>query len=778
MTSNPTTQQLEMLSLEGKSSDIRLRAAEAITDREALQRLQKAARGRDKNVYQMVRQKLQLIREAEAEQERMNTLVQEAIRQAEEHAVTENTRLYEARLDNLLRHWSEAEPFASSGQTAAFLNAVHQCRERVNAMKFEEDQQRLHQNRAEERANTISMLESTLTELKAQPEGLLASLASLDALQKTQENRWLEATRETQVEKSEQRAYESWMQALRGYIAAVQRFSQQADQIDELMQAVESASATGEWESRTRDLLKTLDWPEGFNPPAALNGLRTALGEARPKTPDTKPEIEPDRQKEKVSALSDTLDRLEAALEARQLRESRQLFKQAQQEHRRLDARNGRPFQAKIQLLGGQLRELLDWQGFATQPKQIELCKSMEYLADQPMDPEVKAEKIKELQNEWRDLGGSSERDLWQRFKQASDRAYEPCREYFSAKSDLKKNHLEKRRAICGELEHFVLNTDWSAADWKAVEQIHRVARDEWKAAWPVDFRDNRPLQKRFDELLTQVEAPLNAEREKNEQLKQSVVERAQALVSHEPLAEAMNQAKALQAEWKSIGLTRHREDRKLWQEFRAACDQVFARRDSARQEQRSQTLEANERSETLLAETAAITDPSGETGGPVHTALGDLKAVQAEPLSAAMAERIRTEIARLSRLQEQASLSRTLDTWQELIHQRLTGEPAAGDCPPAWHDLASLFTGMPARELVIRAEIITALPSPEDDQPRRMEIQVQRLAEGMSGTGNSGSLLEQMEALVAAWYLAASAEEITEALAERLAAAVRATML
>ena len=271
-----------------------------------------------------------------------------------------------------------------------------------------------------------------------------------------------------------------------------------------------------------------------------------------------------------MAALNTTLPKLEAALEAKQFRESRQLLKTAQNQFQALDDRHRKNVQAKMQLLAGQFRELSDWQGFATEPKQVSLCEQMEYLAEQPMEPEAKAERIKELQNEWRELGGSSDRTLWNRFKAASDQAYEPCKAYFEAKADLKQANLHKREAICEELERFLAQADWTSIDWKGAERIHQTARQEWKAAWPVDFRDNRQVQKRFDDLLKNLERPLDEERQKNEAAKQAIVERAQALIDHEPLQEAMDQAKALQSEWKRIGITRHREDRKLWQAFQA----------------------------------------------------------------------------------------------------------------------------------------------------------------------------------------------------------------
>jgi hypothetical protein len=763
----PTSQQLESLALDGKASDIRLRAAELLMDRDALQRLQKAARGRDKGVYQIVRHKLQRIRENESEHDRKTALVRTIVGQAQEHAKSENTQMYEARLNNLLKHWQEVEDVASNDEATAFRNAVSHCHERIDGMRYEQAQERIHHLKAEERRHTLLLMESTVAELKAQPGEQLASLSALDALQKTQENRWLEATRGTQVEKAEQQTYETLMQAIRGYLAAVKRFSHHAEEIDELVAARHDNTTAENWRDRAVELHRYIEWPKDFTQPLALGRLKEALEASAPapSSPETGP------QGDQIRKLENTLAQLENSLEARQLKESRQLSKLAQQQYRALGSHNAKGFQARMQLLNGQLRELQDWQGFATLPKQITLCEHMEYLAEQPLDPEIKAAKIKELQNEWRGLGGSSNRDLWQRFKQASDRAYEPCKDYFAAKSGLKQVNLDKRNAICDELEYLLRDTDWSSADWKAIEHIHRVARDEWKAAWPVEFRDNRQVQKRFDDLLKQIEAPLNAEREKNEAIKQSIVERAQSLIEHEPLGEAMSQAKALQSEWQSVGITRHRHDRKLWQAFRAACDQVFARRDAVKEEQHSQRRVADEKTEALLSRTGAI--GSQNTESDVTAALAELRGAQAEPGSAAMTERLRTEMGRLMQLHQELAMREQSECWQQRVRQRLDGELAMEDCPQAWQSLARNYAAVPARELVIRAEILTTRPSPEAEQSKRMEIQVQRLAEGMSGTGSSGNLVEQMETLVAAWCLATPPAEMTDELAGRMNAAI-----
>lgn len=766
--STPSAQQLEDLATGGVTASIRIKAAEALSDKASLQRVQKLAKGKDKGVYQTVRQKLHQIRDEEEQQQKLAETVQILVRNANEQARSDDTKLFEARLEALLQKWAEVESRASQDQTTDFLQAVHQCRERLREMQAEKDQLKQQQEQRSQREDTLSLLEDTLEELKHQNPDMDPSLASLDALQKTQENRWLEATRDTQVDKREQKSYENLMQSLKGYISAVRRLGQHREDIAALPHSVDDETAAG----KARDLLKTIDWPSGFQHPSSLDSLRHIAGKPQPEKVE-KPDSE--EQKQLTHSLRQTLDKLEAALEAKQLKESRQHFKTAQQQLKKLDHRHSKPLQPRIHLLGGQLRELTDWQGFATRPKQISLCEQMEYLANQPMEPEAKAERIKELQNEWRNLGGSSDRDLWSRFKQASDQAFEPCKAYFSAKSGLKKANLETRKTICEQLCTFLDNADWHAIDWKAAERIHQTAREEWKAAWPVEFRDNRPVQKQFDDLLKQLEEPLNEERKKNEALKQGIVERAEALIDHEPLSDAMNQAKSLQSEWTSIGITRHREDRKLWQAFRKACDQIFARRDAHKNEQEQLAREADEKAKPVLAASESLSaDTSVESLQETLTTLNDLKS---EPLSARTREQVSNERSRITGLVSTRKAQEQIETWKHWISVRSTSTLDSDALPGHWPELATKVGQPDPTELVIRAEILAEVPSPEEDQGRRMEIQVQRLAEGMGNTASGDNKSRQLEMLIANWCLEQPTDMVSEPLARRLGQALEAAL-
>lgn len=762
---SPSQEQLGKLALEGVTADIRLSAAKNLTDPDQLQTVQKQAKGRDKGVYQTAKQALQAHRQDMERQENIARTIATLISNAQEQSRSEDTKLYQARLEALTNQWKELESQATAEQVQQFLEATHRCRQRLQDMEAAREEEKRHGEQRGQREETLELLTSTLEDLRSKTGDSLPSLSSLDALQRTQENRWLEATRDTEVSRQEQKTYESAMLALRNYLSALRRLTQERERINELTAALDSGeTVTPEQQDQAKALIREIEWPEGFPKPALLEPVRKLAGKRGEKP--AQPEDQGD-QKVRVDGLKATLDKLESALEAKQFRESRQLLKTAQNQFRELDRRHAKPFQARMQLLTGQFRELSDWQGFATEPKQIALCEQMEYLAEQPMEPEAKAERIKELQTEWRELGGSSDRALWTRFKTASDRAFEPCKTYFQAKSGLKQANLEKRQAICTELETFIENADWSNIDWKGAERIHQTARQEWKAAWPVEFRDNRPVQKRFDDLLKRLESPLDEERRKNEGLKQAIVERAEALIEHEPLQEAMNEAKALQSEWKAIGITRHREDRKLWQAFRKACDQIFARRDAQRNARQQATETADRDATELLGQLADVTADSSADA--LRDALAKLREVEGNALSQDIKDRVQTARAQLRKALDNKLLQQKVSQWQDLVKARGNGGVAPSALPDHWQTLAADHAGFSDKELVIRAEILAGAESPTEDQQRRMEIQVQRLSEGMGNTEQTGDRLSELEKLVAQWCLQPSDNTPEAALSERL---------
>src|SRR5690606_36703669 len=119
------------------------------------------------------------------------------------------------------------------------------------------------------RQQTLELLRQTLEQLRAPAPDQIPGLSSLDAMQKTQENRWLEATRDSQVESQQKKDYEQLMQTLRQYVQAVRQYEMHRGQI-------EQALADNDRDSLPA-IQEAINWPQGFAQPELLSASRTVV---------------------------------------------------------------------------------------------------------------------------------------------------------------------------------------------------------------------------------------------------------------------------------------------------------------------------------------------------------------------------------------------------------------------------------------------------------------------------------------------------------------------
>ena len=204
---------------------------------------------------------------------------------------------------------------------------------------------------------------------------------------------------------------------------------------------------------------------------------------------------------------------------------------------------------AELAKLAPRRAELQDWHRFAAEPKKVALCESMEALKDTSMDAPELATAIQALHDEWRALMSSDQGEdqaLWARFKEASDQAYEPCHAHFAELDAIKARNLEKRRALCQQLEGFIAAQNWETADWHGVWQIRQQAPKDWKALHPIRFTDGRDVQKHFSSLLTQLDEQLNGYIEKAESERQQLLDQARALTELDDAQHATREAQAM----------------------------------------------------------------------------------------------------------------------------------------------------------------------------------------------------------------------------------------
>jgi Domain of Unknown Function (DUF349) len=261
----------------------------------------------------------------------------------------------------------------------------------------------------------------------------------------------------------------------------------------------------------------------------------------------------------------------------------------------------------QVQQLDEKLNDLKQWKDYAVAPKRLELIAEMETLISSTENPRALADRIKHLQQEWRTIGkgiASEAPEEWERFQQASQAAYQPCREYFEAQSKLRQQNLDKRKAVLERLIAFEATQNGDNPDWRLLADVLNDAPKEWRRYFPVDREAGRAAQEEFEGAMGRLQAKRDAWHERNVADKQSLIKRARHLLTQEDSREAIDAVKRLQVLWKETGPAPAAQSQSLWNEFRELCDAVYQKRQQAYTEYTA-GLEANKLKAAALCEEA-----------------------------------------------------------------------------------------------------------------------------------------------------------------------------
>ena len=454
---------------------------------------------------------------------------------------------------------------------------------------------------------------------------------------------------------------------------------------------------------------------------------------------------------------------------------------------------------SQVQQLDSKLNEFKEWKEHAVAPKRAELIQEMEALIGSSEEPKALADRIKQLQDEWKTISkgvlSDSEAD-WQRFHQASVTAYQPCREHFEAQAKLRQTNLERRREVLERLRAFETAQSGEHPDWRAVAAVLREARQEWRQHFPVDRAAGLAVQEEFDASLGRLQARLDAWYAQNVAEKKTLIQRAQALLAKEDGREAMDAVKRLQLLWKDVGTAPRDQEQPLWNEFREHCDAVYQKRQQAHA-QYAAGLEANKAQAVAICNEAekaaglagpellevvgkipqwrAAFEALGEMPGADQRALHDrleraLKLCQSnlqrqrardkEQSFADLLEAAR-HIQAYGRAAAQAASSADCDSLKQAADAFIAGvqlwpKGGAEALEQAWArarattNLDSSAHETELRMLCIRSEILADLPTPPEDQALRRDFQMQRLVRRLGQHGEAGT--DELDAMALEW--------------------------
>ncbi|MBQ2807752.1 MAG: DUF349 domain-containing protein [Bacteroidaceae bacterium] len=207
--------------------------------------------------------------------------------------------------------------------------------------------------------------------------------------------------------------------------------------------------------------------------------------------------------------------------------------------------------------------------------------------------------QLQQLHNEYRETGPVApelREELWTRFKAASTTVNRRHQEHFEAKKEAEKANLDKKTAICEQIEGIDYSTLTTYQAWNNATQQLLDLQAEWKNIGYAPQKMNLKIFERFraacddffkhkSDFFKEAKSALanNLERKK------ALCEQAEQLMESEEWKATADKLTKLQKEWKEIGPVPQKYSESLWKRFVTACDTFFERRNTATSSQRNE---------------------------------------------------------------------------------------------------------------------------------------------------------------------------------------------
>ena len=249
-------------------------------------------------------------------------------------------------------------------------------------------------------------------------------------------------------------------------------------------------------------------------------------------------------------------------------------FKELYKEYRRLKAVHN--------------RELEDQRMEHLKEKQ-NILEELKDLVNRKEDVNKTFQEFRELQRKWHATGmvpQQSVKDLWENYHLYVEQFYDHIKINKELRDlDLKKN-LEAKISLCEKAEELLLDPSIVNA-FRVLQRYH----DQWREVGPVPHDQKEAIWERFKEITHQINKKhqehydnLRDSQKKNLEAKTLLCEKVEALGSSEiksvqELDKLTREVLEIQRMWKSIGFAPKKDNNKIYQRFRSACDIFFTKK-------------------------------------------------------------------------------------------------------------------------------------------------------------------------------------------------------
>ena len=251
--------------------------------------------------------------------------------------------------------------------------------------------------------------------------------------------------------------------------------------------------------------------------------------------------------------------------------------------------------------------------------KKLAIIDKIKAMITSPEEANKSYKDFKALQDEWREIKNvpaDKANELWRNYQLYVEQFYDLLKLNSEAREyDFKKN-LELKTKLCEAAEKLAEEPDVISA-FHQLQKLHQ----EYREIGPVSKELREEIWQRFKAASTVINKRhqqhfegLRAKEEENLVRKTALCEQVEAIVAEENKGSAdwerhTKQIIDLQTEWKTIGFAPQKMNVKIFERFRAACDDFFARKAEYFRSLKDAFKENAEKKRALIEKAKALQD-------------------------------------------------------------------------------------------------------------------------------------------------------------------------
>ena len=251
--------------------------------------------------------------------------------------------------------------------------------------------------------------------------------------------------------------------------------------------------------------------------------------------------------------------------------------------------------------------------------KKQAIIEELKALVEEPGDMKDAFPRFRDIQNRWRETGPVPQ----QNFRDINDTYQLYITKFYDLVDinrelrdlDFKKN-LEAKTEFCERAEALAEDED-VVESFKELQKLH----EQWKDLGPVAKEFREEIWERFRAATSVINKRyqahfegLKAQQADNLLKKEALCEKVESIAEKEISSSSewnalSKEIEQIQAEWRNIGFATRKENQKIYERFRAACDKFFARKRASFSEFKDSMNENLAKKMAIIEEAEALKD-------------------------------------------------------------------------------------------------------------------------------------------------------------------------